>query len=222
MFLAGAGKSVLAYVSHSQLPLILTSYSASVIENLKSTLSNGEILIFFYCDFRIDRSTYAAEVLRSLLSQLLQHSHHYTIELKDLIDDLVKEGQGGAPVISDVMLLARHVARASQQFSQQPFLVIDALDECKDIEEFLDAVVELTNGGIRLFVTSRPLQVVKESLSGLPSISMDVMRFNVHADITLHVERELDSHRSHRRLRFMEHGLKDEICSALCNKADGM
>ena len=189
-----------------------------MIEYLEGTLEDDEILIFFYCDFRCERSTDVAEVMRSLLSQLLQCSLHHTDESKDLIDDLVEAGEKGA-LVNDVMMLARYISRAARQVSQQPLIVIDALDECKDIEEFIDALVELTDGGIQLFVTSRPLQVIKESLSGLPSISMDTMKFEVQDDISWHVGTEVDSHR---RLRIIEAGLKDEICSVLCNKADGM
>ncbi|KAF8557486.1 ankyrin [Imleria badia] len=201
---AGAGKSVLA---------------AYVIEGLKNTLKDGEVLVFFYCDFRDERSTNAAEVMRSLLSQLLQHLRQHTVGPADLIDNLVGEAQEGALVISDVMLLARYISCVAYQFDQQPLLVVDALDECEDVEEVLDAFVELANGGIRLFVTSRPLQVIKDSLSCFPSISMDAMKYEVQADITLHVMRELDSHR---RLRIMDTSLKDEIYSVLCDKADGM
>lgn len=190
-----------------------------MIENLKNTLKDDEILVFFYCDFRDERSTNAAEVMRSLLSQLLQHVRHHTFGLEDLIDNLAEEVEDGALIISDVTLLARYISRVARRFTQQPFVVIDALDECKDIEGFLDALVELTDGDIRLFVTSRPLQVIKDDLSGFPSISMDAMKYEVQADITLHVVRELDSHR---RLRIMETGLKNEIYSALCDKADGM
>ncbi|KAF8440036.1 hypothetical protein L210DRAFT_808616, partial [Boletus edulis BED1] len=52
----GAGKSVLA---------------SSVISSLETSLRKGEILAFFYCDFRSERSTSSAEALRSILSQLL-------------------------------------------------------------------------------------------------------------------------------------------------------
>ncbi|KAF8427979.1 hypothetical protein L210DRAFT_805898, partial [Boletus edulis BED1] len=53
----GAGKSVLV---------------SSVIDSFKRARGEGEIFIFFYCDFRNERSTSSAEVLRSILSQLLR------------------------------------------------------------------------------------------------------------------------------------------------------
>lgn len=193
--------------------------SASVIEALESTLQGDEVLVFFYCDFRNERSTSAAEVMRSLLSQLLQKFRRFAVDPGDLIGELIEERDGGAPTIDHFMLLSRHVSRAAKQFSHQPFLVIDALDECKDVELLLGALVELQKGGIRIFVTSRPLQVIREIFSGLPSISMDVMQHAVSTDIRLHARRELDSHR---RLRILDSNLKNEIYFTLCNKAGGM
>lgn len=213
---AGAGKSVLMYVYRSQFAMMLTLVSASVIEYLQNTLQDGEVLLSFYCDFRNERSTNTIEVMRSLLSQLLQQLVHAIIEPRGFIDDLEKEG---ALIVDDLALLTCYISRAAEHFNQQPICIIDALDECNDVEELLDALLRLKNGGIRLFVSSRPLQVIKDGLLGLPLISMDTMNFEVAADIALHVERELDSHR---RLRILEASLKNEIGSALCAKADGM
>jgi Arc/MetJ-type ribon-helix-helix transcriptional regulator len=194
-------------------------FSASVIEGLESALQDGEALVFFYCDFRNERSTSASEVMRSLLSQLLQQLDRHMVDTGDLVDELIKQRDEGASTISNVTCLARHISRATKKFIQQPSVVIDALDECKDIEDLLDALTELNKVGVRLFVTSRPLQVIKDSFSGLPSISMDAMKYAVSTDIRLYVTRELDSHR---RLRIVDATLKKEINSALCNKADGM
>ena len=191
--------------------------SASVVDGLKSSLQDGEVLAYFYCDFRNERSTSAAEVMRSLLSQLLQQFSSYTADPGDLIVELAK--QKAEMVSASARNFACYVSRTAKHFCRQPFLVLDALDECEDIEELIDALKELNTGGVRLFVTSRPLQVIKDSFLDLPSIDMDTMKYEVSADIKLHVTRELDSHR---RLRIMDASLKNEIYSVLCKKADGM
>ena len=46
---------------------------------------------------------------------------------------------------------------------------------------------------VRLFVTSRPLNVIIRDLSGPVVISMDDMEGKLSADIQLHVTRELDA-----------------------------
>jgi len=190
-----------------------------VIDGLKSSLQDGDVLAYFYCDFRNKRSTSAAEVLRSLLSQFLQQFTRHAISPGDLIDALIEERDGGASTINSVILLARYVSLAAKKFDRQPFLVIDALDECTDTEGLLDALGKVRKGGIRLFVTSRPLQIIKEKFSGLPSIDMDMMKYEVSADIELHVKGELYSHR---RLRIVDDSLKNEMRSILCKKSDGM
>ena len=190
-----------------------------MIEGLESSLRDGEVLVFFYCDFRNERSTSASEVMRSLLSQLLRQLDRNMIDPGDLIDGLTEEKKEGASTMDNVPRLARHVSHVAKQFNRRPFVVIDALDECKDVEVLLDAIMELNKGGIRLFATSRPLQVIKDSFFHLPSISMEMMEYAVSTDIRLHVTKELDSHR---RLRILDASLKKEIHSALCEKADGM
>jgi len=217
---AGAGKSVLACA-----PVSLSSTgtnpcdSSSVIDGLESSLQDDEVLAYFYCDFRDERSTNAAEVMRSMLSQLLRQFTRHAGDAGDLIDALTMKMDGGASTITDVILLARYVSRAAKQFNRQPFLVVDALDECIDVEGLLNALAELRNGGVRLFVTSRPLQIIKDSFSDLLSIDMETMNYEVSADIQLHVVRELDSHR---RLRIVGLSLKNEMYSVLCKKSDGM
>ena len=190
-----------------------------MIDGLESSLRDGEVLVFFYCDFRNERSTSASEVMRSLLSQLLRQLDRNMVDPGDLINGLTEEKNEGASTMDNVPRLARHISHVAKQFTQPPFVVIDALDECEDVEVLLDAVTELNKGGARLFVTSRPLQVVKDSFSHLPSISMEMMKYAVSTDIKLHVTRELDSHR---RLRIVGASLKKEINSTLCAKADGM
>lgn len=49
--------------------------------------------------------------------------------------------------------------------------------------------MELNKGGIRLFVTSRPLQVIKDGFLRLSSNDMDTRKYEVSADIRLHVVR---------------------------------
>ncbi|KAG8215975.1 hypothetical protein J3R82DRAFT_7958 [Butyriboletus roseoflavus] len=136
---AGVGKSVLV---------------ASVIDSLKGSLQDGEVLAYFYCDFRNEQSTSTAEMMRSLLFQLLQQLQvgSHIADPGDLIDELAKEK--GTTVSSSARNFTRYISCMAKHFIRQPFLVLDALDECKDIGELLGAPKELNKGGIRLFVTS--------------------------------------------------------------------
>ena len=190
-----------------------------MIDSLKHKKLSGEPLAFFYCDFRNDRSTSAAEVIRSVLSQLLRQICDENIDPGELVDDLVREKNNDTPILKNVKHLATFVSRVAKQFNYQPLVVVDALDECDDTKELLDSLLILNNGGLRLFVTSRPLQTIKDVFRGLPLISMDNMTSAVSIDIALHVTRKLDSSP---RLRALDVRFKMEIHSILCDRADGM
>ena len=195
-------------------------HSASVIQGIKKTLQDGESVVFFYCDFRDERTTSAAAVMCSILSQLLRKLCNATgQDLIKLVDDIVNGKTEGTMIAKHARSVAPFVSRAARQFSRQPFVVLDALDECQDVESLLHAIRELTNGGMRLFVTGRPLQIIRDKFHDLPFISMDRMADEVSADIRLHVTREVDGDR---RLRILEEKLKMEILTTLQTKAEGM
>ena len=176
--------------------------------------------MFFYCDVTDERTTRAAVVMCSILSQLLRKLRNGAgRDLIELVNDMDDRRTEGTWVLKHAKNMASFVSRASRQFSRQPFVVLDALDECQDVESLLHAIRELTNGGMRLFVTSCPLQTIRDRFNDLPSISMDRMEKNVSADIRLHVTTEIDGDR---RLRILEENLKTEILTTLQTKADGM
>lgn len=191
-----------------------------MIEHLEETCMDKPSA-FFYCDFRTERSTNATEVIRSLLYQLLDQYRRGTVKLGALrvVDELEEERRKGNATLRDITRLSSLVSRVAEQFNQQPFLVIDALDECKDIDDLFGALHGLKTKGVRLFVSSRPIQIIKHKLKGLASISVDKMAKELSADIKLHVNKEVESHP---RLGLLNPGLKKKVCSTLCQKADGM
>lgn len=191
---------------------------SSVINSLEGHPREGEILLFFYFDFRDERFTSSSEALRSILSQLLRQSSGDTDAFRYLADNLAKAKRRGGAVLKSAKQLAEILSRAAQLLNRQLLVIMDALDECKDIRELIQALMVM-KGRVRLFVTSRPLRVIMGDLSCLPSVSMDDMVADLSADIELHVTRELDARH---RLRDLDAGFKAEIRTVLCDKADGM
>ncbi|KAI9573047.1 ankyrin repeat-containing domain protein [Boletus coccyginus] len=201
---AGAGKSVLA---------------SFVINDLNNTINDsGESLVYFYCDFRMKRSTSAVEVMRSILAQLMARLSIATLDSGDLLDDLLKESDSYPERFYSIKGLSHYLSKVARLCPRTPVVVIDALDECKEIESLLDGLI-MSTGDLRIFATSRPLQNITSILSPFPCISMGKMANELSADIKLHVTRELGSRR---RLRTFNEKLKEEIRSKLCAKADGM
>lgn len=181
-------------------------------------INDGELLVYFYCDFRTKRSTSAVEVMRSILAQLMAQLTVAKLDSEHLLDELLKESDSHAERFYNIKGLSRYLSKVAILYPRIPVVVVDALDECREVESLLDGLI-MSSGDLRIFATSRPLQNIISILSPFPCISLDKMANELSADILLHVTRELDSRR---RLRTFDRGLKDEIRSKLCAKADGM
>ncbi|KAG8215848.1 hypothetical protein J3R82DRAFT_7792 [Butyriboletus roseoflavus] len=170
-------------------------------------------------DFRSECSTVAAEVICSLLSQLIHRFLYDAVDPGDVLCELIKERGRSGSIINNGKHLARLLSSAAKQFTRKPLIVINALDECGDKQDLLDALITLSQAGLRLFVSSRPLQIIKDQFVDLSSLSLEKMLTAVSADIQLHVIHELDSDR---QLRIAPLRLKEEIRYTLCENADGM
>ena len=156
--------------------------------------------------------------MRSLLAQLTEHLCIVMTDPEALLDELLKGIDSRVDPFYSVKGLAHYLSRVAGLCPRKPLVVVDALDECREMETLLDGLI-MCSGDVRMFVTSRPLQNIIQMLSHLPCISMDKMANELSADILLHVKRELDSRN---RLRTFDRGLKEDIRSQLCAKADGM
>ena len=194
------------------------SCSASTIEHIKNTLEEGEVVIFFYCDFRNERSRSSTELMRSLLSQLSCYIGDGGVDPGDLPNKILEEKSEGTLSLNDLDKLCNLVSRLASFFRYEPIIVIDALDECADIEGILRALVTLNGADVRLLVTSRPDQNIARRFTGLQSLSLENVAGELAADIALHVRREVDSHD---RLRSAEPVMKSEIHAKLNERAEG-
>ncbi|KAF8135797.1 hypothetical protein EV363DRAFT_1294575 [Boletus edulis] len=199
----GAGKSVLV---------------SFVIDSFKKARREGDTFAFFYCDFRNERSTSSAEVLRSILSQLLRQLRGHSVDLKIVLDALTEAKEWGGGTLSNPKELADVVSRAARLLTKKSLVIVDALDECKDVQKLIQALIAIRDH-VCLFIASRPLRVIMDELSDLPFVSMEDMADELSTDIKLHVTRELDVRR---RLRDLDSVFKMEIRTVLCDKADGM
>ena len=188
---------------------------ASTIEHLKTTLEDGEAVVFFYCDFRDERTTGPAKMMCSLLSQLLRHCRHRGVDPGDLPDKILKQKNEGALSLNDLDKLCDLVSSAASCFDYQPIIVIDALDECSDIKALLEALLELNLGDVRLLVTSRPDREIMDRFGGRQCLSFENVAREMAADIELHVRHELN------QLKCAGRELRDEIHAKLNERAEG-
>jgi len=156
--------------------------------------------------------------MRSILSQLLRQLHGRSVDLGNVFGDLIKVKKWGGGTLNNAKELAGFASNTTKLLIRKPIVVVDALDECKDVRKLIQALMVI-RGHVRLFMTSRPLYTIVDGLSDVPFVSMGDMAGKLSADIELHVTRELDARQ---RLRELDSGFKMEIRSVLCDKADGM
>jgi hypothetical protein len=140
---AGAGKSVLACVSAICHRGRVSDYanSSSVINDLDNTKKDGEILVYFYCDFRTGRSTSALEVMRSLLAFLMEQLCRIMMDPEALLDELLKGADSRVHPFYNVKALAHYLSKVARLCPRKPLVVVDALDECREVETLLDGLI---------------------------------------------------------------------------------
>ena len=192
--------------------------SASTIEHLKNTLRDGEVMVFFYCNFRNELSRSSTQLMRSLLSQLFCHIDDHGIDPGDLPNKILEGKSKGTLSLNNLNKLCDLVSDAASCFLWNPVIVIDALDECSDIEALLDALITLNLGDVRLLVTSRPDPIITRHFSRLPSLSFESVTKELAVDISLHIGRVFESHK---QLRSADAEMRREIQSGLNGKAEG-
>jgi hypothetical protein len=189
-----------------------------VIDHLLQTCTPDDALIYAFCEFRNQQSVIAGAILRTLFSGLLRA---YPRRVTPDFDDLVEEERKRKSPPQSVARILDLIRRAAQRFNQI-YLILDGLDECEGREraELLKILPILaSDDGFNVFVVSRPEVDIDEAFPNVDTISLQMQTEDVHGDIKLHINHELESRRELVRL---PQKLKDEIRTTLENKASGM
>ncbi|KAG2120291.1 hypothetical protein BD769DRAFT_1777642 [Suillus cothurnatus] len=209
-----------------------TILASTVIDEIQGTSqAEPQTLAYFYCNFRDDRTTNAAAVLRSLIVQLLQQSkddwitrisekHEPNTERNlDSLRNLWKQQHDVKSHPTDLGFLRKLLIEASTLVCR-PILVIDALDECKDYPDLVGHFVNLAEDArLRLFVTGRSEQDIQEAFHDLPTLSLKDSAEQMKADIHAHITEQL---KTQKRLSRLPNELKETILGKLSGKAEGM
>lgn len=194
-----------------------------MIDSLRALKSSNEIVISFFCDFRIDASTDPVTILRTLLVQLLRH-YPWSYLDQSLQDLILQSDEQGAP--SSLPTLVKLLHQACSGWNRV-YIGIDALDECDPDrrEELLKVITRLPldNDKIYLFVSSRREQDIVEIFHSVDEIVSAVFLSDhtqsVGADIARHISAQINSRRRLARLPLEN---KSNIQSTLTEKAKGM
>jgi Cdc6-like AAA superfamily ATPase len=138
-----------------------TILSSTVLHNVLQHCDSdpGKVVAYFYFDFNDKQKQEPELMLRSLICQLSQQC----VKIPPSLDTLFSSCENGQRQPSQDALL--EVIQHMIQDFPQPYVVIDALDECGQLTELLDilkTIAQLQN--LHLLVTSRKERQIESSL----------------------------------------------------------
>jgi len=110
------------------------------------------------------------------------------------------------------------------EYNDRTYLIIDALDECGELEELLNLISKiasdcLTSMDVRLYMTSRKEKVIREALEDSIEKTVFLQGKSIDDDIMLHVRKSLECDK---RLQKWPTKVRNEIHDGLVRGAHGM
>ncbi|KAL1392128.1 pfs domain-containing protein [Phyllosticta capitalensis] len=177
---SGTGKTILA---------------AAVIRDLKLSLTQASIVLYFFFDFRNDTKQSLDGLLRSLLDQILIEKCEPSA--KAVINELFQNHRSGQPLTKDLTETLNHaIAELSGVH-----LILDALDECPQdkrievLQWIRDQLMRVPGGrsNVKIFVTSRSgQQDIQKNLESL-LVSKHILPVESRGDIRTFVKSRLSA-----------------------------
>ena len=186
---------------------------------LESPPAVDKAVAYFYFDFRNTECQYEG-MIRSLISQFATQCTNQTNPLESLYSSCSNGAR--QPKIREL----RQTLRDLVQNFNDAFIIIDALDECKEREQLLADIqkfVEWQLEGLHILVTSRREGDIKATLDPLVNLNqnIDIQSEVVDVDIRVYVREILQGAQGLRRWR-NKPLVQDEIEKALIENANGM
>ncbi|KAH7253183.1 hypothetical protein B0J15DRAFT_560286 [Fusarium solani] len=204
-----------------------TVISSVVIDHLRRQFNDATIgVAFVYCDYKDRLNQTPSNLLSSLVKQLARQKQVLPKEVKDLYDKHAKKET--FPSLDEYSTLFSQLVAS---FSKT-FIIVDGLDEHVGEEddgslnmEFIDRLRQVerqdnTNGRMRLFVTSRGNDTIRDHLNGCGSININALASDIRALVRSRISD--NSFRCARVLRESQRDLADTIIETLTEKAQGM
>ncbi|CAG8977987.1 hypothetical protein HYALB_00001869, partial [Hymenoscyphus albidus] len=191
---------------------------STIIDALRERYLTPEeaALAYFYFDFNESQKGKADSLIRSLVAQLYGQASHTPAGLEKLFNEF-QNTSFQPPLASLVQVLSQIIT-----CFPKVYIIIDALDECEELDEILD-ILRVVQGWkenrLHTIVTSRDLVDIRNSLSQVVTDTLCVETSNIGQDISIYIaERlEVDS-----RLVRWPPEIRDMIRKTLMDKAHGM
>jgi recombinational DNA repair protein (RecF pathway) len=196
--------------------------SSTIIEHLQQHTDDGtrRVTVYFYFDFKDVQKQDPELMLRSLLSQLLQHAGMIPQDLEALFS---ANSDGQQPPLLHALL--EIVPQLMRQFTHV-YIVLDALDECTQRPELMD-MLETVAGWrleiVHLLMTSRKERDIEMSLKSYigKDDTVCLQRDVVDEDISRYVRQRLQDDNG--LVKWNKNAdIRQEIETALTQGAHGM
>jgi len=209
--LAGAGKSKLV---------------STVVDSLRGTLRNAqndESLAYFYCDRNQSDRRNPVLILNSLVKQLSTSQSCDAIQPSLVQLHAEKEITGFASNEINIEE-SEKILPELVNVHPQTTIVPDALDECDRrtrgrLIEVLDGLLEQSSKPIKIFISSRPDQDIKDRFDSEPNVRIQAT--DNQSDISTFVENKIEKSPEKWRKRISA-DLRWDIRKTLVEKSNGM
>ena len=182
-------------------------------------LSTDTGITYVYCNFKESRTTMT--YIRLALKQLCRTMESLPSKLQEVY--VRHYGNDSQPKYDEL----RQVFLAVIQQFGRIFFVLDALDECaldqrKDLCEFILSLANTSQGIVKPFVTSRKESDIERAFRQRSVPTIEVQAAKVDRDIEVYVKAQIELRLQDHSLKLRNIALKDKLVSALTTRAGGM
>jgi hypothetical protein len=201
---------------------VLTRPRATIIRHFceNTSLSTTSATLYFFCDHRDPSKRLLNDLLCVLLKQLLDRNDECFAEVNSWWKERLSDSSSVLKLLSTSEYIDL-IRRLCNQLTSVR-LIIDAIDECADLETFVPGLSTLTaNSNINLLLTSRHNVDLVRAIEHLAKYRVPVaenMRDDIHQYLVAQVRKRIDKG----SLKLREKSLEASIVTELEHKADGM
>jgi hypothetical protein len=171
---------------------VLISFSSSTIIEELSTLSQTDdetAVAYFYFDFNDSRKSKADASVRAMIAQLFCQTTH----ISPALENLFTQSRDGAmqPLLADLLIV---LSQMIQEF-RTVYLIIDALDECTELDDILELLLQIKNWNnkhLHVMASSRWNTETENSLSNIATAILCLDQRAMDRDISLYITSQLE------------------------------
>jgi hypothetical protein len=197
--------------------LIISSCSSTIIQNVFCHSQNdpSRAIAYYYFDFNDIRKQCHGGFIRSVVTQISARFQY----VPEVLSTLYSASQAGQKQPTSEALLT--TLRNMLEHFSHTYIIIDALDECKEREQLLAMMKEIFGWkfGLHILITSRKEGDIESSLGPLFTNRLCIQNAIVDADIRTHVQERL---LNDAKLKKWPANVREEIETTLMSGAHGM